>query len=183
MKESALCAFELVDPQQQCHALGEMPAVIAEQYLDRVALRVAREVDVGSDVALLEPCIEDPEVVPDHLGSQLHLVVAVREPVGDSLELGSPEGADVADLIEDLAAGFKVLVDQGMQVGVERTYFYFEESSYILKKVIEEAVMAICFRLEEGGFVDELSVEGELIYEGMHHTVYFVLELSGVEGT
>lgn len=160
-----------------------MPAVIAEQYLDRVALRVAREVDVGSDVALLEPCIEDPEVVPDHLGSELLLVVAVREPVGDSLELGSPEGADVADLIEDLAAGFKVLVDQGMQVGVERTYFYFKESGYILKKVIEEAVMAICFRLEEGGFVDELSVEGELIYEGMHHTVYFVLELSGVEGT
>ena len=111
MKESALCAFELADPQQQRHALGEMPPVIAEQYLDRIALRVAREVDVGSDVALLEPCIEDPEVVADHLASQLLLVVAVREPVGDSLELGSPEGADVADLVEDLAAGFKALVD------------------------------------------------------------------------
>ena len=87
MKESALCAFELADPQQQCHALGEMPAIIAEQYLDRVALRVAREVDVGSDVALLKPCIEDPEVVADHLASQLLLVVAIREPVGDFLEL------------------------------------------------------------------------------------------------
>ena len=122
-----------------------MPPVIAEQYLDRVALRVAREVDVGSDVALLEPCIEDPEVVADHLGSQLLLVVAVREPVGDSLELGSPEGADVADLVEDLAAGFKALVDQGKQVGVEKTYFYFKESSYILQEVIEEAIMAIRF--------------------------------------
>lgn len=66
---------------------------------------------------------------------------------------------------------------------MEKTYFYFEESGYILQKVIEEAVMAICFRLGERGFVDELSVEGELIDEGMHHTVYFVLELSGVEGT
>ena len=111
------------------------------------------------------------------------LVVAVREPVSDSLELGSPEGADVADLVEDLAAGFKALVDQGKQVGVEKTYFYFKESSYILQEVIEEAIMAIRFWLGERGFVDELSVEGELIYEGVHHTVYFVLELSGVEGT
>ena len=111
MKESALCAFELADPQQQRHALGEMPAIIAEQYLDRVALGVARKVDVGSDVALLEPCIEDPEVVADHLGSQFLLVVAVREPVGDSFELGSLKGADVADLVEDMAAGFKALVD------------------------------------------------------------------------
>jgi hypothetical protein len=45
---------ELIDPHEDSHALGEVPAVVAEEYLDGVMLVVACEVDVGGDIALLQ---------------------------------------------------------------------------------------------------------------------------------
>lgn len=160
-----------------------MPSVIAEQYLYRFALRIACEIDKGINIALLKSCIQNPEIVSNHLGFKLLIVVNICEPVGDSFEFRGPEGANVADLVEEMTAYFKVLFDNEMQAGLLETIFYFKEICYILQKIVHKVFLAFCFRLEESILVDELGVEGELIYKGMYHTVNVVLQLSGVVGT
>lgn len=95
-----------------------MPPVIAEEYFDGVVLVVACKVDVGGDVALLQSGIQDPEVVADRFGLQFLAIVGICQAICDAFEFGCSEGAEVADLIEEVAADFEVFVDGRVQAGV-----------------------------------------------------------------
>lgn len=72
---------------------------------------VAHEVEVGSDISLLEACVQDSEAVGDEFGGELVVVVEVSEDVGDLLQFRGPQGADVADLVEDLGRHCVVLLE------------------------------------------------------------------------
>jgi hypothetical protein len=80
-----------------------VPLVIAEEDPHGIVLVIADEVEIGSDVPFLQPCIENSEAMPDLFGLQPLLVVGISETSSDLLELGGLEGADVADLVEDLS--------------------------------------------------------------------------------
>jgi hypothetical protein len=114
---------------------------------------------------------------------QAFAVVGIRQAIGDAFELRCSEGAEVADLIEEVAADFEVFVDGGVQTGVWEAVLHGKEGGDIFEKVVEEVVIGVAFWLEGGGLVDELGVEGELLDERVDQSVDMVLQLDGRRGT
>lgn len=95
-----------------------MPSIIAEQYFYGVILVIAGEIDIRGDIAFLQPRIQDPKVVPNHLCLEFLIIIGISEAVGDVLEFWGSEGAEVAELIEELTADFKISSDDIMQIAV-----------------------------------------------------------------
>jgi hypothetical protein len=88
----------------------------------------------------------------------LLLVVEVRQSICDLLQLRSPQSAIAADLVEDIDSHCPEGSENGQGGDAERP-------ADVPEKVGEEVKGAVALDGEGGLFVEELSVEGEILYE------------------
>ena len=115
---------------------------------------------MGSNGSFLQPSVQQSEAVADHFGRKVLFVVELGKIIGNLFEFGCSEGADHANLIENMSAKFQIPFQQflvllilfGKAIGIS------DISDQIRNKIDSQVVLDH----QEGLLVDELGIEGKI---------------------